>query len=126
MTRFTRLAAALAIVTMVACSGMKISSDHDSSVDFSSYATWDWYPETRKKTGDPRIDDPKLHERISGAVEQQLAADGFDRNTESPDFFVAYHAAIGDMLNVQVINNYYGYAYYPTHMGVWSAAATVA
>ena len=108
---------AAAIVTLLAlclpagCASVRVSHDYDPGADFAALETWSWSPKAPMPTGDIRVDDNSLLDmRVRGAVEAELAARGY-RKLESgqPDFHVAYHAAINERLDVQTVNDYYGY-----------------
>ncbi len=107
-----RLAACLFLMaTLASCAMYDISTDYDPSADFADLKTWNWEPQGTQKTGDARIDSNSLlAERVRSAVETQLAAQGYLRQTSgAPDFLVGWHASIKDKMDVQTINSYYGY-----------------
>jgi hypothetical protein len=67
-------------------------------------------PGPRKAAGAPRLDNEILEKRIRTAVDKQLAARGYRRqSTGTPDFRVAYHVALKKKLAVSTMNSYYGY-----------------
>ena len=109
MTRFGVTAALLAFLA-AGCSTMEVQVDYDRDREFSRLRTYDWIPEPRTSTGDPRIDDNTiLDKRIRRAVEGELNAKGFRKSTEAPDFWLAYHVTLDQRQSVTTINRYYGY-----------------
>jgi hypothetical protein len=90
---------------------MNVSSYVDRSVDFAKYRTYDWGPAGALPTGDPRLDkDPFFQDHVQGAVEKQLAAKGFGRSTAgAPDLLIHYHANISQRLDVNRLDQQYGY-----------------
>ena len=109
MTRFVVTAILLASL-LAGCSSMEVNVDYDPKGDFSGLKTFDWIPGPRKPSGDPRIDDNTiLDRRIRGAVESELAAKGFRKSAQSPDFWLAYHVTLDKRQSVTTLNNYHGY-----------------
>ncbi len=93
---------------------VSVSSIHDQDAVFTGLETYDWMPEPRERTGDPRIDDEALNTRIRTTIEAQLAANGFQKRASGqPDFYIGYHAALDDRLDIEDINSYYNYAAAP-------------
>ena len=95
------------------CAGVSVSSDYDHTADFSQLKTYSWSPKAQPVTGDPRIDNNALLDsRVRAAVDLELALKGFQKaSTGTPDFWIAYQAAIQQKVDVMTLNNYYGYGY---------------
>ncbi len=97
------------LVTLSGCSTMQISSDYDASANFAGLKTYNWIPEPPKASSDPRIDNPFIERRIRDAVDNQLAAQGYERGLSGDsDFLVGYHVALEKKLAVSTMNEYYG------------------
>ena len=97
------------LAALSGCSTMQISSDYDASTNFAGLKTYNWIPEPQKVSGDPKIDAPFIERRIRDAVDNQLAAQGYDkRSSDAPDFLVGYHVALEKKLAVTTMNEYYG------------------
>lgn len=124
MTTVKCLIGLFCIVLLTGCSSMHIDSRHDSTADFSGYQTWDWMPGPPERTGDERVDDPKVRERIQSRIESQLITLGFTKVANSPDFLVNYHAALNTELNQVRMDNYYEYAHYQVFYPHWTATYT--
>jgi len=80
---------------LTGCSGITVSQDYDLHRDFSGLETWAWRYDAQPKTGNPRIDNPLLDQRIRRAVAYHMNQKGYAvATTESPDFYVTYQYAI--------------------------------
>ncbi|MFO7605258.1 MAG: DUF4136 domain-containing protein [Desulfurivibrionaceae bacterium] len=73
------------------CQSIKVSQDYNPARDFYSLETYAWQMETQPETGDIRVDNPLLHDRIRAAVNQSLLDKGYRKISEGkPDFYVSY------------------------------------
>ena len=116
--------AVLFLLAAAACSSVEVQSDWDPSASFGGLHTWAWQGSTPTVTGNPRLDDPLVHERIQGAVEKSLAEKGFSKSVSGkPDFWVAYHIAMQEKLDARTI--YTGYGPYRGWYGVGGAQTVV-
>lgn len=92
------------------CATMTITSDYDAFANFSGLKTYAWIPDPKTPSGDPRIDSSLLDSRIRKAVEIHLSARGYVKEKSgTPDFWIGYHAAIDKKMDVEILNDYYGY-----------------
>jgi hypothetical protein len=94
---------ALAALTL-ACSTVDVSSDYDPGADFSALRSWAWVPQAvpARDEGDARTRDPLVQSRIRTAVEAVLGARHFTQiRSGRPDFYVTYHLAIDQGLDVR-------------------------
>lgn len=81
----------VAMFTITGCSSVSVTHDYDSSTDFTALKTYAWQHETQPKTGNPRIDNDLVDDRVRNAVDSVLAEKGFVRGQEADaDFLVAY------------------------------------
>jgi hypothetical protein len=100
----------LLLTALAGCSTMQVNTDFDPAADFDRLRTYKWMPGPQKVTGDPRLDNEILEKRIRTAVENQLNAQGFRKQSSgTPDFLVGYHVALEKKLAVSTMNTYYGY-----------------
>ncbi len=121
----------LALITILvalsaACSSVRTHYDYDPDADFSRWRAYAWYPTRSPSTGDPRLDNPLLHNRIVSAVERVLGEAGFVRILRGdPDFYLNYHLSTEDRLNVVTMNNVYFGGPHTRHWGPggWGGAA---
>lgn len=106
------------------CSTVRVSSDYDRAVDFSTYTTFDLLPS-------PEIKNPLVYERISGAVEAELVGKGLRRETASPALLVAIHGRLSTQTQLDTTTYGYGWGgwgyrgYYGARGGMGSATTTV-
>ncbi len=92
------------------CSTMEVQVDYDPDQQFTGLKTYDWIPEPRKPTGDPRIDDNTiLDKRIRRVVESALNEKGLRKSSDSPDFWLAYHVTLDHRQSVATLNRHYDY-----------------
>jgi hypothetical protein len=109
--------------TLFGCSGLTIRSDFDPTADFSNYRTWDWMPGTAEaESSDPVRDNAILRGRIQTAIANILIDRGYKLNMDNPDFLVAYHVAFEEKIDLEVVNNYYGYPYAGSYAATWGPA----
>lgn len=107
------------VLLLLGCSTVKVSQDYDPATDFSAYRTFGWFPGSQPQTGDIRVDNPLLDERIRKAVNRELIAKGYRRVTDqTPDVYVAYHLAIRTKLEADTVHTGIGYGPYPYYGGV--------
>jgi hypothetical protein len=107
-----RAAASVLVVVLAAvgtaCSSVRTNYDFDPSTNFSAWRTYAWYPSGSPPTGDPRLDNPLLHDRIEAAVNRTLGARGYTRvHDRTPDFYVNYHLSTEQRLDVRTMNTVY-------------------
>jgi len=101
--RLGQLAAVMiAALTLGACATMSVDSFVKRGTDFTQYRTYNWAPGDRLDTGDPRLDNnPFFLDRLRSAVEQQLAAKGFEKaSAGAPALEVHYHASVTQRLDL--------------------------
>jgi hypothetical protein len=104
----TRVLIALLAVLGVACSTVRTTTDFDPDTNFGAWQTYAWFPAGPSPTGDPRLDNPLLHDRVEAAVSRTLDAAGFIRvQGDSPDFYVNYHLSTEQRINVHTIDRHY-------------------
>ncbi len=115
MSLSSRLAGAVLVLGLASCTSVKTSTNYDpNSVQaLDSYRTYAWLP--MKEGADTRIYNPIIQSRVRLAVDRELAERGFrlvDEN-QNPDFKLGWHGAIDKRVEVDVINNFYGYQWDP-------------
>lgn len=101
-------------LSSLGCSAMTVSSHMQRGLDFQEYLTYDWGPPDLLPTGDPRLDrNPFFLDHVQGAIEKQLATKGFRRSDPDvrPDLLVHYHAVISRRLDVNRVDQDYGYCF---------------
>ncbi len=102
------------LAILLSCSGVRVSQDYDVSVDFSEYRTFAWVSGKQPKTGDIRVDNQLLDNRIREAVDWTLIAKGFRKTTDgTSNLLVAYTLTIRSRLESDTVSTGFGYGGYP-------------
>ena len=100
----------LACAALWACTSIAVDTQFDRSTDFAVFKHWTWLDRPQPETGDPRLDDVALQNRIRAAIERGLAARGYERIFEGQaDFWVAYHVSTRTKMDAGVMNRRLGY-----------------
>jgi hypothetical protein len=83
----------LFILAFSGCSALSVDSYYDPSASYTGLKTYGWLPAPEEMIDDPSIDQGLLSSRIQAAVDRELSAIGFTRqSTPNPDFFIGYQA----------------------------------
>ena len=98
----------LLVGSAVGCTSPKVGYDYDRSANFSRYHTYAWVSGPQEATGDRRVDSSLVDARIRAAIDRTLRARGFAPTHGSPDFLMAYHAGMKDMMKGASTQNYIG------------------
>ncbi|WP_372794754.1 DUF4136 domain-containing protein [Lutibacter sp.] len=105
----------LVLLFLVAsCSSVRVTTDYDTSVDFTKYKTFAFY-----KKGIDKVEISDLDKkRILKAVESELLAKGFTKS-ENPDVLVNIFTKSRQKVDVYNNNMYYGWHpwYYGPNFG---------
>jgi len=114
----TTIAGMFVLVLLVGCSGIRVSTDYDPTINFLGLRSYAWLPDATEETGDYRLDNAIVAKRVRGAAERQLKIAGFEKvDLESASFLVAYHVALTEKLDISTFDNYYGYYGYGPYWG---------
>ena len=92
----------IAVMSLAACSSLKMSSGWDKNADFSKYHTWAW-------KDDGSIQDPVWNRRVQSVLEDELGKHGLTRSDEKPDLWVACHWRLS--IDTQVVSYNPGWGY---------------
>lgn len=99
MTWKQPVCAFLLMVSAAACASPKIGYDYDHSAKFSAYHTYAWMSGEQERTGDRRVDNSEVNIRLRTAIGAQLRLKGYTTSGNGkPDFYVAYHVVVKDMI----------------------------
>ena len=100
----------LACAALWACTSITVDTQFDRGTDFKVFKTWNWLDQKQPPTGDLRVDDVALQNRIRTAIERSLASRGYERVFEGqPDFRVAYFVSTRTKTDAGVLNRRVGY-----------------
>ncbi|MEE9367267.1 MAG: DUF4136 domain-containing protein [Pontiella sp.] len=81
----------VSISILSGCSSTSVTRDYNETTDFSTLKTFAWQHADQPQTGNPRIDNDLIDERVRAAVNRDLSAKGFNLVEEpEADFLVAY------------------------------------
>ena len=104
----------LCLVVLTSCSSVRVVSDYDTKVDFTSYKTFAFYKKGIDKASVSDLD----KKRIMRAVEAELVAKGFSKSA-NPDILVSIFTKSREQVNVSD-NNIgigWGWGYNPWFYG---------
>jgi Domain of unknown function (DUF4136) len=109
MKRDLPLYGILLLVLIAACRSPQVGYDYDRGADFGRYRSYAWVSSGQEATGDKRLDSSLVNARIRTAIDSQLRAKGYVVSADgSPDFLVAYHAGMKDLMKGASTQNYIG------------------
>ena len=99
------------ITGLIGCSRSLVKSDYDREVNFAKYKTFDWMAQPEKPGSDSLTKYNLSEKRIKKAVEKELTAKGYQKQTTgTPDFLIVYHITVEDLSDAT--SNGYGYRGY--------------
>jgi hypothetical protein len=104
----------LCLVLLTSCSSVRVVTDYDTKVDFTSYKTFAFYKKGIDKASVSDLD----KKRIMRAVEAELVAKGFSKSA-NPDILVSIFTKSREQVNVSD-NNIgigWGWGYNPWFYG---------
>ena len=110
------------LMMVSSCSSVRVASDYDKNVDFSTYKTFAFY-----KTGIDKAEISDLDKRrILRAIESEMIAKGFTKS-ENPDILVSIFTKSREKVNVY--NNGwgpygYGWGWSPYYWGNYNTVST--
>jgi len=92
------------IAIAIGCSSYNVSYDYDTGTDLAGLRTYDWMPQPREASGAApgAVDQNSLIDgRVKNAVNTQLEAKGVRRDSQNPDFLIAYQVSTKDRVRVR-------------------------
>jgi Domain of unknown function (DUF4136) len=117
MKTWIKATIALSLLSLVACTGLSVSTDFDTNKDFSSMRTYAWLEPEKKLITNPLVENDLMDRRIKRAVARQLVMQGYTPATgdQGADFLVSYYVTAEDKLSINSFRSRYGY--YPCWHG---------
>ena len=113
------------IFILAGCAPMTVTTNYDTSANFTKLKTFDWIPNATINVNDPRVIDSLLESNIKNAVLNELSQKGYEKTSKgTPDFYVAYNASLEAKTRDITLTNYYGYPGYPDTWGYWWGGPT--
>ena len=113
---FSYLSVLLGAAVLVGSSGMSFNHDFDPSTDFTQYNTYVWMEVADPSRTQNRGVSELIEKRITAAVDETLAAQGYAKREEAPvDFVVNFMLTAQERID---FNTYYtGWGYYGWYGG---------
>jgi hypothetical protein len=96
---------AILIIAMSCGPSLKVNTDYDKSVNFTSYKTFALYKADEIHEGISQLN----KDRIANAIKSEMIKKGYQENVSSPDLLVNPVAIFKDRTSVSSTTNYYGY-----------------
>ncbi|KAF0191658.1 MAG: hypothetical protein FD165_1381 [Gammaproteobacteria bacterium] len=90
MFKSNYLLLSLVVILCAGCSTIRVSQDYVPNTDFASMGSFAWQSDSQPETGDIRLDDPLLNERIRTAIERTFASRYAKAERASANFLIAY------------------------------------
>ncbi|RKG58749.1 DUF4136 domain-containing protein [Corallococcus sp. AB011P] len=116
MRLLSRVLPVLVGLGLASCAGVDVGTNYDPAAvqriqQFHTYA-WLTHPQ---QTKDTRINNDITNSQVTGAVDQDLQARGYQRVDASanPDFLIGWQGAINKRLSAETVDNYWGYPWDP-------------
>ena len=111
VARTVKLGLLMAALSLAACAGIQVTTDYDTSRQFSTLTTYAWMEPNKKLIIDPLVDNGLMNKRVQRSVEAELAALGFVKaeGDKGADFFITYHVSAETKLSVTSFHGSYGY-----------------
>lgn len=103
----------LALVASIGCQSIAVSTDWDTSRDFSQYKSYAWLPEPPDEPAESaRLHNALIDSRVREAVNSQLASKGFRYSSiEGADMLVTYYLGLETKIDIDTVYTSYGYGY---------------
>jgi hypothetical protein len=108
-----RVLVAGALVALVSCSTVRVESDYNPQVDFSTLRSYAWMPDPPDVSSNPLLHNSILDGRIRSAVDRTLAGKGIRQvEVSQADFLVNYYVNLEQKIRVDTVpTTSYGYGY---------------
>ena len=91
---------------IASCSSIRVNSDYDKKVDFSTYKTFAFY-----KTGIDKVEISDLDKkRIMHSIDETMSAKGLTKS-ETPELLVNFFTKAREQVNVNQFNMGWGYGW---------------
>jgi len=108
------------VALVSACAGIPVSSDYAAGYDFAGVSTFAWLPRTEAADGgnNADLDNDLVRQRVTDAVDAQLAAKGLSRALDGvpASVLVTYHLGKEEKVNFNSFGSWYThFAYYPCY-----------
>jgi hypothetical protein len=107
----------VSILLLASCSSIRVNSDYDKQVDFTTYKTFAFY-----KTGIDKAEISDLDKkRILRSIDETMTAKGFSKS-ETPDLLISFFTKEREEVNVNQFNAGWAWGWNPF---LWGGNTTV-
>jgi len=101
MRTMISLVAVLIMYLITGCASVRVQTDYDQDVDFSTYSTYKWMPAKDGRGRRSPFDNSLNRKRIHDAVDRELTALGYIRQQDGKtDLLITYHIGLQDRVGV--------------------------
>lgn len=111
MKSFFVLFASAAVLLLMGCSSVSVTTDYDHEANFAVYKTFDWMTVSQDVVSanvqSTMFQNSLLDKRVKSSVNTQLTAKGLTQSATNPDLYLMYHT--GTQQKVSVTDYGYGY-----------------
>ncbi len=98
----------LLLLVAAGCSGIQVSQDYDTQMQFPDMQTYAWKSPLNKDSDDIRENNPLLHKRFRENIDRVLMEKGYARKS-NPDFLVDYEYSIKTRIYSEPYNTGFGF-----------------
>ena len=100
----------LLTVGLMACSSVKVSTDHDKNTDFSSFKSYQWINAKTVTNKDAIQVSDIMDMRIRNTINKQLTVQGYQQSEGVADLQINYSVLTRDETDIQSYQTYGGYS----------------
>ena len=107
-----RLQAFLIIIvafSIYGCSGITVSQDYDSGMDFAALKTFAWKQDPDAGREDPEEMSPLVATRVRKAIIRELGIKGISMDENAPDFLVDYNLKVESRISSSNVGTTIGF-----------------
>lgn len=96
---------------LTACAGTRISTDFDTSYNFSSVKTYAWLSADKKIVADPYVDNDLMLARVHRSIDQQMLQAKLKKvsSADSADILLSYHLSSHQKISSTNYGDHFGY-----------------
>ena len=120
MKNYNKLLILFISLTYLSCSSVRVSTDYNNEIDFSTYKTYAFSKKGIDKAQINEID----KKRILKALEVELSSIGLRKNSINPDILVSIFTGANEQINIHNSYNYLGYSWGPWYNLNYNTSAT--
>lgn len=107
MHKIEQMLVVLTVLTIAACSAIRVNQDYEMATNFNNYRTFDLEPVPIQRSGDILMDSPFIDQRITMAIENTLALRDYQKTSDfRPDFNIKYQLAVRTRIEIDTFPAY--------------------